>query len=67
MLRFGYFNGTSGIMRDCQKSAGDKWMQIEGGKSVKELYQMFEVKAWADEGFNGWEDMRLRPKWCEFK
>ena len=49
-------------MQDCQKAAEDKWMQIEGGKSVQELYQMFEVKPWADVSFSGWEDMRLRPK-----
>ena len=28
---------------------------------------MFEVKPWADVSFSGREDMRLRPKWREFK
>ena len=38
-------------MRDCQKAAGKKWMQIEAGKSVKELYALFEDKLWADADF----------------
>lgn len=66
ILLKGYHVGSSIIMDESVKAAGNKCASLMEGMRIKDIRDSFD-KGWKDDQFVGWKDVQLPSKWVEFR